>query len=293
MNQMNEKTKCVDVQIVNAFVKDGEGGNPAGVVLDADNYSEDEKLQIAQKVGLSETAFVSQSDTEAFKLDFFTPAKRIPHCGHATIATFSYLDSVGRVEDGLSSKETVDGPRKIVMDKGMAYMEQLAPRYQQIDVQKVLDSLGLQNGDVDPGIEPMLVNTGNAFIVLGVRDAITLKNIQPDLGKIEQTSQDLDLVGYYIFTTETQELDAVARMFAPLYGIAEEAATGMAAGPLACLLWQSGAVDKTKLLIGQGDFMQEPSPSLIRVNLEIENGQITGLLAGGQGKVVRDIKISI
>ncbi|WP_245823732.1 PhzF family phenazine biosynthesis protein [Photobacterium proteolyticum] len=41
--------------------------------------------------GLSETAFVSQSDVADFKLAFFTPNRRIAHCGHATIATFSCL----------------------------------------------------------------------------------------------------------------------------------------------------------------------------------------------------------
>jgi len=49
----------IAVQIINAFI-DGEiGGNPAGVVLDADEFSAGQKLEIAAKVGLSETAFVS------------------------------------------------------------------------------------------------------------------------------------------------------------------------------------------------------------------------------------------
>ncbi|MEK9845978.1 PhzF family phenazine biosynthesis protein, partial [Thalassospira sp.] len=61
MSIHQETTRTVPVQIVNAFVKDGTGGNPAGVVLDADRYSDDEKLLIAQKVGLSETAIVSKS----------------------------------------------------------------------------------------------------------------------------------------------------------------------------------------------------------------------------------------
>ena len=80
-------------------------------------------LQIAAKIGLSETAFVSKSKTEGFKLDFFTPNMRIAHCGHATVATFSYLAELGRVQEGETSKETVDGPRKIIIKEGAAYME--------------------------------------------------------------------------------------------------------------------------------------------------------------------------
>ena len=62
----------VTVHIINAFVDNSDGGNPAGVVLDADNLTDSQKLTIAKKVGLSETAFVSQSLQADYKLDFFT-----------------------------------------------------------------------------------------------------------------------------------------------------------------------------------------------------------------------------
>ena len=123
MNYTQELVKTIQAHIVNGFVTDGIGGNPAGVVLDADKLSDTEMLAIATKVGLSETAFVSKSQTEGFKLDFFTPNRRIAHCGHATIATFSYLAELGRVSEGDTSKATIDGPRKISIKNGAAYME--------------------------------------------------------------------------------------------------------------------------------------------------------------------------
>lgn len=303
MSTSQETTKTVAVQIVNAFVKDNQGGNPAGVVLDADQYNDAEKLLIAQKVGLSETAFVSKSATCGIKLDFFTPTKRIAHCGHATIATFSYLAELGRFGDGETSKETVDGPRKIILDAGMAYMEQLAPTYTPatnwvdhgVTLEDVLSSLNLSHEDIDPRTNPVLVNTGNNFIVLAVKDQATLANITPDQDAINALSEKLDLIGYYIFTTETGDtsIDATTRMFAPRYGITEEAATGMAAGPLACVLHDMLDIKKDTFLIAQGEFMPEPSPSQIKVTLDIENGQITGLLAGGQGKVMKSLEISL
>lgn len=293
MSEIQAKTQLVPVHIINAFVKEGTGGNPAGVVLDADGFSEHEKLLIAQKVGLSETAFVSESFTEGFKLDFFTPIKRIAHCGHATIATFSYLASKNLVGDGQTSKETIDGPRKIILDKGMAYMEQLAPSYRDVAIGPVLASLGVTEDQLDDNVSPYLVNTGNSFIVVGVKDQKTLQGIKPDLELINDISEALDLIGYYVFTTDVEKLDATARMFAPRYGIEEEAATGMAAGPLACLLYDKAGLSKPTIQIGQGDFMDTPSPSLITVKLDIVNGQIDGLLAGGYGQVMKDIVVSI
>lgn len=309
MSTLQEIPKTVPVQIVNAFVKNNQGGNPAGVVLDADQYSDAKKLLIAQKVGLSETAFVSKSDTCGIKLDFFTPTKRIAHCGHATIATFSYLASLGRFGDGATSKETVDGPRKIILENGMAYMEQLAPTYTPatewvdhgVTLEAVLNSLSISEDDLDDRARPVLVNTGNNFIVIAVKDQATLANITPDQDAINAISEKLDLIGYYIFTTDTgdagsagdADIDATTRMFAPRYGITEEAATGMAAGPLACVLHDVLDIKKDSFLIAQGAFMTEPSPSQIKVTLDLKNGRITGLMAGGNGKVMKSLEITL
>ena len=68
-------------------------------MLDADRLTSQQKQEIATKVGLSETAFVSPSSVAEFKLDFFTPVKQIPHCGHATIGTFTYLKKNGMIKD--------------------------------------------------------------------------------------------------------------------------------------------------------------------------------------------------
>ncbi len=59
MNKTHITTKTISAQIVNGFVTGGIGGNPAGVVLDADELNENEMLRIAANIGLSETAFVS------------------------------------------------------------------------------------------------------------------------------------------------------------------------------------------------------------------------------------------
>ena len=300
-SQSTRQETPLTAHIVNAFVKDGQGGNPAGVILDADGYTEAQMLDIAGRVGLSETAFVSRSDTETIKLDFFTPNRRIAHCGHATIATFSYLASIGRVGEGAASKQTVDGPRKILIKEGAAYMEQLAPKYateadwaaQELKNADVLRSLGLSEDQLDPRTTPTLVNTGNSFLIIAVKDAQTLQNITPQQDQIEAISDQLDLIGYYVFTTDptATKNDATTRMFAPRYAIDEEAATGMAAGPLACLLHDRLGVNQDRIIIEQGNFMTPASPSLITVDLSRVDGQITGLMAGGFGKVMRSIEL--
>ncbi len=296
MNTQANTVRQVTVEIVHGFVDGGAGGNPAGVVLDADELSEQDMQTVAARVGLSETAFVSQSETQGFKLDFFTPNRRIAHCGHATIAAFSRLDVLGRIPNPDTSKETVDGPRRILMNEGAAYMEQLAPKYtipeewveKGVSIDDVLNSLGIGRHHLDREIPPVLVNTGNSFIVIGLADADGLANVKPDFAKITQISERLDLIGYYVFTRDPSATnrDATTRMFAPRYAIEEEAATGMAAGPLACVLHDFGGSSRRSFQIEQGVFMNPASPSLIKVDLDIDYGTISGLMAGGYGKVM-------
>jgi PhzF family phenazine biosynthesis protein len=289
-----DNLKIVTVQILNAFAENGKGGNPAGVVLNADELSDKDKLEISKKVGLSETAFVSKSKTEDFKLDFFTPNKQIAHCGHATVATFSYLKQIGALKKDSSSKETIDGKRKIEIIGDLAFMEQLAPKY--IDVSHkesvILKSLELKKTDLITNAPIRLVNTGNSFILIPVKSNEILKNIIPDFDLISEVSDEFDLIGYYVFSTDTK-YDATSRMFGPRYGILEESGTGMAAGPLGCYLFEILKIKKNTFHIQQGKYMEEPSPSLIVVNLRIDKGEIKDLMAGGKGILNRQIEIEM
>jgi len=285
----------VTVKVLNAFIENNSGGNPAGVVLDADNLSHNQKLSIASQVGLSETAFVSQSSTADFKLDFYTPNRQIAHCGHATVAVFSYLSQLKLIDQGWSSKETIDGNRKILIQKDMAYLEQLAPKYVEVNKyhQKILNSIGLTQGLILR--DPLLVNTGNSFIIVGVQNKHILAQLKLDFNAIKSISEELDLIGYYIYTNETHvsENDASTRMFFPRYGVDEEAATGMAAGPLASYLYDKIKVKKDRFSIEQGYFMPVPSPSKIVIDLQIENNQISSLMAGGKANISKKIEVHI
>jgi PhzF family phenazine biosynthesis protein len=276
----------VQVELVNAFIDGDCGGNAAGVVLDADALTHQQKLAVAQAVGLSETAFVSRSAVADFKLDFYTPQRQIAHCGHATIAAFSLLAQLGRVPAEQTSKETIDGVRKVSVADNLAFMEQRAPQFSDVDkdMPQVLAALGITADDVVG--RPMRVNTGNSFILLGLKSIAALERIVPAQQLINELSEQYDLIGFYVFTTETNLAgrDASTRMFAPRYGIAEESATGMAAGPLACYLHDIVGITKDTFLIEQGYAMQPASPSVIRVSLTRHQQQITGLFAGGGAK---------
>lgn len=287
----------IQVPIISAFVDGDSGGNPAGVVLHAERFTSAEKQKIAASIGLSETAFVSPSDAADIKLEFFTPTQQIAHCGHATIATFSFMRQEGLLASDRSSKETIDGLRSVHMEGEAAYMEQKGPRFESLsdkDLQTALLSLGIAAGDLIEGAEPMLVNTGNSFLVLGIRDSETVKSLEPDFSLIEKLSEALDLIGFYVFSLDGVGVgrDAGARMFAPRYGILEESATGMAAGPLACYLREQLGMQRREFTIEQGRWMATPSPSIINVRLTVgTDNRIENLFAGGRGTIRNVVEV--
>lgn len=290
----------VQVHLVHAFTDGEQGGNPAGVVLDADRLAPEQKLAVARAVGLSETAFVGRSESADVRLEFFTPARQIAHCGHATVASFALLHGLGRIGEGLASKETVDGRREIVLRDGQAFMEQMAPRYRDLPLDSelgraALAAVGLEPGQLLAGRGPCVVHTGNAFLLLPLTDAAVLAGLRPDQEAISRLSETLDLIGFYPFALQAQAPGraAAARMFAPRYGIPEEAATGMAAGPLACYLHDVLGRGASHYAIEQGRLMPEPSPSLLQVELALADGRITRLMAGGRARVAGTMMVAV
>lgn len=67
----------------------------------------------------------------------------------------------------------------------------------------------------------------------------------------------------------------------------------MVAGPVACLLHDVLGDRRTHFTIEQGRFMSPPSASRILVDLEIERGRITGLVAGGEARRARTFEIVV
>lgn len=290
----------IDAQIVNAFIDGAAGGNPAGVVLNADALSQEQKMHVARQIGLSETAFVSSSRSATIKLEFFTPKRQIAHCGHATVATFSLMRKLGQIGEGHFSKETIGGNRDILIEGDVVYIQQQAPQYRALPFgpawpQRIAAALGIACGQLHARLAPMVADTSNAFLLVALPDESTVSLLRPDARLIEALSEELNVVGFYAFseTTTVGGRHAGVRMFAPRFGIPEESATGTAAGPLACYLYDYAGVRDAELIIEQGYLMQPPSPSVIQVRLCLNDGRITSLMAGGIARATRRLRLEL
>ncbi|MCF6132787.1 PhzF family phenazine biosynthesis protein [Flavobacterium wongokense] len=282
----------VNVNAISAFTVDGKGGNIAGLVLDAGQYTSQQKQQIATQSNFSETAFVSHSQIAEFKLDFYTPVKQIPHCGHATIATFSYLKSQGLIDGETSSKETIDGVRQIFFDGDMAFMEQKPGKWSYTDDElEIANALNIETKKFKSS--PVIVNTGNSFVLVELGSIKELQDLAPNFDLVREISEKYLLIGFYVYVrTPNATTIATTRMFAPLYGIQEESATGMAAGPLAWWLNTKDPGIGTTFMIRQGDFMDVPSSSNLHAMIS-KGEKVSNIFVGGSGSFLHKLEITI
>lgn len=258
----------MNIYTLNAFSKTPQGGNPAGVVLVADNLSDKEMQQIATKVGLSETAFVSKSNKANFRVRFFTPVQEVDLCGHATIATFYLMRHLRIIKDGCYTQETNAGTLQIEIDTQLVTMEQPAPIfYKTIDKETIAKSLNISTDDIAEELPIQVVSTGLKDIIIPIRSLKAIKRIEPDFAGVTTISEKHDAVGYHIFTLEVESGGfAHCRNLAPRYWINEEAATGSASGALACYLNKYGIVNVlSKVVFEQGYTMGRPSEIVVEL----------------------------
>jgi len=231
----------INVYTLNSFAKTKEGGNPAGVVMNADSLSEEEMRKIAAVLGFSETAFVLQSNVADFKVRFFTPNEEVDLCGHATIATFYAMSSLNLLKQGKYEQETRAGILGIeIHNDNFVMMNQSIPVFSEvIDKDEVADSLNISPSQITADLLVQVVSTGLRDIMVPVRSIEILDAIKPDMKKVKEISQKYNTVGYHAFSLESLHgADAYCRNFAPLYGIPEESATGTSSGALGCYLYQ-------------------------------------------------------
>jgi PhzF family phenazine biosynthesis protein len=271
---------------VNAFTESLTGGNPAGVVLDADAYTEEMMLKVAAEVGYSETAFVKSSDAADFKIQYFTPSDEVDLCGHATIATFTVLLNENLIYEGRYTIETKAGILPVsVKNDGTILMNQLNPELSEtVDKSSIAKSLGLS---VDQLITtPQVSSTGLKDIMVHVIDKKALQAIEPNFKMITDISKLHDSTGYHVFTLDS-DYTASCRNFAPLYAIDEEAATGTASGAVSGYIIHHKLVDLKEglnhFVFEQGIEMNRPSE--IHGYLTILDNQVTEVVIGGKGKI--------
>ena len=155
-------------------------------------------------------------------------------------------------------------------------MEQSIPPWQPAENQEeILAALGVPSSGLP--IERYEIGPGHLFVELVSADDVAA--IQPDLGALERATSD----GANCFARDGDRWKT--RMFAPSHGIAVDAATGSAAGPLAIHLARHGRIEwGEQIEISQGTEINRPSTLYARAEGNVE--RVERVTVGGSAVVV-------
>ena len=246
-----------------AFTKQPGKGNPAGVMLNADNFSEAQMQAIAKAVGFNESCFVCSSDVADVRLRYFTPSYETDLCGHATMAAVNALIEERSIKEDFSLKaETKAGvinlryshkSEEVMMEQANAKF-----RFFNSDKEKLFSALGLP---VDAYYEnyPVCYGwTGSWTLIVPIRDLKYFAAMSP---KTEQFPKILienprSSIHPFTFGSCNKKHTMHGRHFnSPYLGTVEDSVTGTASGVMGayCLKYISKDKLTEDIMVEQGN----------------------------------------
>lgn len=227
---------------LDVFAEKAGGGNPLGVVIGADAWSDAAMQRFAAWIGLVETTFLlppTQSDA-SYRVRIFTPQREIAFAGHPTIGSAHAALETGFVAGNGTRLVQECGagllPIDVVESPGGRVLSVQAPRARALDpdvlhaklVRAILDRTPL--GRLSPGF----VEGGRRWWVAEFADEATLRQWQPDHAAIARLAKASDSLGLCIFARcERRDYELAVRAFPAGVGIAEDPASGAANGLIA------------------------------------------------------------
>ena len=281
------------------------GGNPLAVFPDGRGLDDGQMQRIAREFNLSETVFVLPPEDPAHtrRLRIFTPVGEVPFAGHPTVGTAHVLAAIGEV--ALSGEET-----RIVFEEGVGPVpvtiraEGGAPVFAQLTAAQppevgppppaddvIAAALGLEAADLGAGdMAVQVVSCGMPFLFVPLQEVAALGRIVVDTGRWHAAFADYVSSLLFVFAMggERPGSDISARMFAPLWGIPEDPATGAAATALGGYLALRDPRGDARLAwtVEQGFAMGRPS--IIEVEADKRDGQVVEIRVGGASVMVSE-----
>jgi trans-2,3-dihydro-3-hydroxyanthranilate isomerase len=259
-------------------------GNPVAVFTDATGLSTEVMQRAARELNLSETVFVLRSEQAHLKVRIFTPAVELPFAGHPILGTAFVVgramgSPVVRLETGLGVVPVTLTRPDGGGDPVYGEMEQPIPTVEAFaEVPALLGALGVS--EERDGLLPIEgYRNGPVHVYIELPSPEAVAELRPDLGALER-------LGVYGINCFAATGDGVkTRMFGPALGVAEDPATGSAAGPLVVHLARHGRVPfGSEIEIVQGVEIGRRSVLHARVDGSAE--AIDRVVVGGSAVIV-------
>jgi trans-2,3-dihydro-3-hydroxyanthranilate isomerase len=249
--------------VVDVFTDAPLEGNALAVFTDARELREHELQPLARELNLSETVFVLPPEQGGnARIRIFTPSVELPFAGHPTLGSAFVL--AGPLQLPEIRLETPRGIVPVALEREhdrivFGRMQQPLPEwrpYEEADA--LLAALGVERSELP--VEHY--DNGAQFVYVGLGSEDEVAALRPDAVALSDLP---GFVGVLVFAGAGARWKA--RMFAPGGGVAEDPATGSAAGPLAVHLARHGRIGfGEEIEITQGVEIARPSKLYARAD---------------------------
>jgi trans-2,3-dihydro-3-hydroxyanthranilate isomerase len=229
--------------LVDVFAEKKYSGNQLAVVRNASSLSTARMQKIANEMHFSETTFILSDEKRdgGFDVRIFTPSAELPFAGHPTLGTayvirqFIIKKPVSNVLLNLKVGQIPVSFKKIGTRQEILWMEQLPPTFgKTFNVSQFAQILKLDATDFDNRYPIREVSTGLPFVIVPLKTLADVKEAKINEDRLLELAKEVK-AGILVFCPETYNKgnDLNVRVFADLFGVPEDPATGSANGCLA------------------------------------------------------------
>jgi trans-2,3-dihydro-3-hydroxyanthranilate isomerase len=267
--------------VTDVFTDTPLAGNQLAVFTDARELSEELLQPLALEIGFSETVFVLPAEQGGHaRMRIFTPSAELPFAGHPTLGTAFVL--AAPLQLGVIELETGMGVVPVSLERDesgrivFGRMRQPVPTVEAVeDTATLFAALGIERSELP--VE--LYDNGVRHLYVALPDEESVAALEPD----PRALRSFEDIGVNCFAGARTRWKT--RMFFPGVGVSEDAATGSAAGPLACHLALHGSIEwGAEIEITQG--VEIGRPSKLYARAEGGAGLIDAVEVGGSAVVV-------
>lgn len=264
---------------LSAFPFEGSGGNPAGVVLEAQGLSDSQMQEIALAVGYSETVFLTSENENRSRVRYFSPEMEVDFCGHATIAAgvalgeargpgeYVFETNTGEVTVRVSATPT-GFTAELTSHTGT--VSPLADE----KLVRLLEILGWDEDVLSKDFAPSISNAGNSHPVLVLNSIEVLKGLDYDFEGLKIMCRENRWPTIQLVAEESPGIWRSRNPFA-FGGVYEDPATGSAALAFGVYLRESGKANVSdSFIIKQGFEMGQPC--LLNVLVHADSCSVSG-----------------
>jgi len=264
--------------VADVFTDTPLAGNQLAVFTDARGLDDAMMQALALEVGFSETVFVLPPEAGGnVRIRIFTPYYELPFAGHPTLGTAFVLGAP--LQLGVITLETGRGNVPVALERDesgrivFGRMEQPVPTVEPFaEAEALFAALGVQGSELP--VERYDNGATHLFVALGSEAEVSA--LRPNLAAVVE----FGVTGVSCFAGAGERW--TTRMF---WAGGEDAATGSAAGPLACHLARHGRIAwGDEIVISQGAAIGRPSTLYARA--EGGDGLIDRVEVGGQAVTV-------